>query len=177
MTKLKELTKEIHERAERTSFAQRLLNDISPFDYYVYLANQYEIYKALEEAFDFTGIENLKRADKIANDLLELETKYSIFLKTYKICNVINEYKEHIKTLSQDQLLAHVYVRYLGDMYGGQIIKRAVPGSGTMYDFDDKQNLKFALRERLHDGLADEATMCFEFAIQMFTELEQSVVI
>jgi len=171
LSRLKELTHEIHERAERTAFAQRLLNGITPLEYYIYLANQYEIYSSLEKEFDFTGLELIKRSDKISADLHELETKYGIEAVTYKLCNVIEEYKSHIRTLTQDQLLAHVYVRYLGDMYGGQMIKRAVPGSGTMYDFENKQELKVALRERLHDGLANEATVCFEFAIKLFKEL------
>jgi heme oxygenase len=58
-------------------------------------------------------------------------------------------------------------------MYGGQMIKKRNPGSGTMYDFDNVEELKIRVRSMLSDDLAEEANRCFEFAIQLFTELEK----
>ena len=65
-----------------------------------------------------------------------------------------------------------MYVRHFGDMYGGAIIQKRVPGSGTMYNFDNKEELKQLLRELLTDDMAEEANICFEFAIRLFEELE-----
>jgi hypothetical protein len=45
------------------------------------------------------------------------------------------------------------------------------PGSGKMYDFDDVETLKQTVRSQLSDDMADEANRCFEFAIQLFKEL------
>jgi len=58
-------------------------------------------------------------------------------------------------------------------MYGGQMIKKHVPGSGSMYNFIDVDNLKQTVMAMLHDSMADEANSCFEFAMQLFEELER----
>jgi hypothetical protein len=57
-------------------------------------------------------------------------------------------------------------------MYGGQMIKKHNPGSGTMYDFDNVEELKARVRALLTDDMADEANRCFEFAIELFKELD-----
>jgi hypothetical protein len=56
-------------------------------------------------------------------------------------------------------------------MYGGQMIAKRNPGSGNMYEFDSVDALKSSVRERLHDSMADEANICFQYAIQLFEEL------
>ena len=53
------------------------------------------------------------------------------------------------------------------------MIKKRAPGSGTVYDFNDPATIIKNVRERLHDGMAPEANKCFEFAMQLFSELEQ----
>jgi heme oxygenase len=69
-------------------------------------------------------------------------------------------------------LLAHIYVRHFGDMYGGQMIAKRNPGSGKMYQFENVDELKEIVRSRLDDDMSDEANMCFQFAIRLFKELE-----
>ena len=71
-----------------------------------------------------------------------------------------------------DKLMAHIYVRHMGDLSGGQMIARKIPGSGTMYQFDDDVDvLKDKIRTRLDDSMADEAKICFDFATQLFKEM------
>jgi heme oxygenase len=72
----------------------------------------------------------------------------------------------------KEEFLAHLYVRHFGDMYGGQMIKKRNPGSGKMYDFNNVEELKTTVRAMLNDDMADEANTCFEFAMQLFEELE-----
>ena len=67
--------------------------------------------------------------------------------------------------------MAHIYVRHMGDLAGGQMIAAKVPGSGRMYKFENPEVLKMAIRERISDDMADEAKVCFEFATQMFKEM------
>ena len=40
-----------------------------------------------------------------------------------------------------------------------------------MYEFDDRKELISGVRELLHDDMADEAKICFEFAERLFFEL------
>ena len=69
------------------------------------------------------------------------------------------------------KLLAHIYVRHFGDMAGGQMIAKRVPGSGRMYQFENADALKASIREKLTDDMADEAKVCFKFAGELFEEM------
>ena len=51
------------------------------------------------------------------------------------------------------------------------MIAKKVPGLGMMYKFKDKEGLKEKVRAILNDEMADEANICFEFAIRLFEEL------
>jgi heme oxygenase (biliverdin-producing, ferredoxin) len=173
MNKLKELTWEVHQQAERTAFAQRLLKGLEPVDYHRYLTNQYEIYSALESAAEnlITEFPDIARADKIKLDIEELEITYQLGYDPTLICPVVERYKEHVSTLDRDGLIAHLYVRHFGDMYGGQMIKKRNPGLGMMYEFESVEILKQTVRAQLTDDMADEANRCFEFAVELFKEL------
>ena len=178
---LKELTWENHKRAERKGFAKILLGgDITPELYYRYLTNQYYSYVILEDALKLQGLpiylHPVFRAKHILNDMQELEQLYGLSYDPYMTGSSNAQYVDHIYTLEKNgeyhKLLAHMYVRHFGDMYGGAIIQKRVPGSGTMYNFDNKEELKQLLRELLTDDMAEEANICFEFAIRLFEELE-----
>ncbi len=174
MSNLKELTLEVHKRAERSAFAHKLIKGLPVEEYYKYLYNQYLIYSVLETyVYDrIPAIRDVCRSSKIYADLKELEVKYGVPHATSDmIMPVVIEYEKHVHTLDNDGLLAHVYVRHFGDMYGGQMIRKRNPGSGTMYDFDDVEALKTKVRSLLKDSMAEEAKRCFEFAIQLFNEL------
>ena len=173
MNKLKELTWNTHHNAERTAFAKKLLRGIDPVDYHRYLVNQYEIYNALETAAEsvLSDFPHIARAENIKQDIEELEVTYTLGFDPTMLCPVVEEYKTYVSNLDRKGLLAHLYVRHFGDMYGGQIIKSRNPGSGKMYDFDDVETLKQTVRAQLSDDMADEANCCFEFAIQLFKEL------
>ena len=70
------------------------------------------------------------------------------------------------------KIMSHVYVRHMGDLSGGQMIKKKIPGAGTMYEFDGEiATLKDSIRAKLDDSMADEAKICFEFATDTFKEL------
>lgn len=173
MNKLKELTWENHQRAERTEFARQLLKGLSPVEYHRYLLNQFQIYYSLERAAEeiLRDFPNMPRADKIKQDIDELEVTYNLGKDPTMITNTAEQYSAHVSTLNREQLLAHLYVRHFGDMYGGQMIKKRNPGQGRMYDFDDVENLKTNFRSLLNDDMAEEANRCFEFAMQLFEEL------
>jgi heme oxygenase (biliverdin-producing, ferredoxin) len=173
---LKELTRAHHDNAERTEFADLLLSgDISPKLYQEYLHAQLQNYKALEGAVSVPmELEPIFRSTAIEEDLQELESLYGLEEIEEDLPST-REYIKHIHTLSEDNdndgLLAHLYVRHFGDAHGGQIIKRNVPGSGLMYEFEDRRELIALTRELLHDGMETEAKNCFEYAERLFYEL------
>jgi heme oxygenase len=179
---LKELTWKYHQDAERTEHARKLLKGMTHEEYHKYLCNQYEIYFALEsQALAWgvlVGIEDIQRSDSILADIKELEKEDPSLPENANdkfgdlICSVTVEYIEYISKLTDyKRLLAHIYVRHFGDMYGGQMIAKRNPGSGKMYQFENVDELKEIVRSRLDDEMADEANMCFQFAIRLFKEL------
>lgn len=174
MSNIKELTMEHHKNAERCEFVKVLLSGrISNKIYATFLWNQYLKYSELEKLGDehdmFKDIETVKRKDKIYSDFVELWQ--------YKDSPITLEstadYIKHIRTLSNKQnLFAHIYVHHMGDLSGGQIIAKRVPGEGRMYYFQsDTQTLKDLIRARTSDDMASEAGVCFDFAIKQFNEL------
>jgi len=173
---LKELTRQHHDNAERTEFADMLLGgNISPRLYQEYLHAQLQNYMALESAVEIPmELEPIFRSTQIEEDLQELETLYDLPEVEDNFQSTV-EYGKHIETLVEnednDALLAHLYVRHFGDAHGGQIIKRHVPGSGLMYEFENRAELIKGVRELLHDGMANEAMICFEYAERLFHEL------
>jgi heme oxygenase len=175
MSKLKELTWEVHQRAERTEFARKLLKGLTPDEYHRYLYNQYMIYSILESAAEklVPELKAINRAERIYADLREIEKEYSISTTPALLMPVVRDYERHVINLERNGILAHIYVRHFGDMYGGQMIRKRNPGSGTMYDFDNVDELKTTVRSMLNDDMANEANRCFEFAMQLFEELER----
>jgi len=177
MSKLKELTWENHQKAERTEHARKLLKGMTPQEYHRYLYNQYVQYAALESIANtegvLDGIEHIARASKILEDMTELEEEHNIQRNVDLLCPTVGNYVAYVMGLEDaDDILAHLYVRHFGDMYGGQMIRKRNPGSGAMYDFDDVEELKATVRSKLNDDMADEANRCFEFAMQLFEELD-----
>jgi heme oxygenase len=173
---LRELTSEKHKDAERQEFVKILLSGkIHPDFYAAFLANQYHIYyqlEAMSNLYDqLKGLPDIKRARSIIADFNEI---WSDPEKRPPIVPVVNEYSRHLTELSKidpSKLFAHIYVRHMGDLAGGQMIAKKVPGKGTMYKFENADALKTAIRERLTDDLGEEANVCFEFAIRLFKEL------
>lgn len=168
MPTLKELTAHNHNIAESHRFTKLLVSGTMPKQVYAaLLGNQLLEYTALENRLHdfFVQIPGLARASNIAKDLTELDEPVSIT----KSSTAYAEYVYNCKT--PELLLAHVYVKHMGDLYGGQLIKTKVPGKGSMYDFEDRANIIKQLREKLNVGLATEANHCFNTTLNLFTEL------
>lgn len=175
MSILREVTLEKHQTVEALPFVQYLLRGgITQEHYVVYLAEMAEIYHHLEtlarEAGLLDGLDGLPRAARIRQDLEELSPGHETSL-----CDSTQRYLEYLTELagsdrSQD-LFAHVYVRHLGDMYGGKLIARAVPGSGRWYEFDNRADLVKQFNARLSMDLAPEALVAFDHFGNIFQDL------
>lgn len=179
MSNLRELTKDAHRDAETSPFVKVLFSGkISPELYAIYLKNQHPMYEVLEVCAMphqlFHGIPDTRRAPAILADFSEL-WKHE---EQPTILPVVNDYIQYILSIKDDpkKLMAHIYVRHFGDLSGGQMIAKRVPGSGKYYQFGDTpEAIKEAMRARLSDDMADEAKVCFAFAKRFFDEMMSQV--
>ena len=179
MNNLRELTKEAHTNAERQEFVKILFSgNINPKLYATFLKNQHPCYEILEVCAMphglLNGLVDIRRAPSILADFQELWTDDD---GEAKILPTTEKYIKYIISIKDDpiRLMAHLYVRHMGDLAGGQMISKKVPGSGRMYKFEDPDTLKTAIRERITDDMADEAKVCFQYATEMFKEMMELV--
>ena len=176
MNNLRELTKDAHNNAERSAFVKILFSgNINPKLYATYLKNQHPMYEILEVCamphLLLHGLPDVRRAPAILEDFIEL---WGSDNPTFpRMCPVTMKYVDYIMSIKDDpkRLMAHLYVRHMGDLAGGQMIAKRVPGAGKYYQFADPEALKVAIREKLDDSMADEAKVCFDFAKQFFEEM------
>lgn len=175
---LKELTKEVHQDAERQEFVKTLMSgNMSEELYAEFLYNQHAIYNLLEACAMSHGLLNdfpqIRRAPSILADFQELWKKEEM----PKITESSDRYMRHVMSIKEEpnKLMAHIYVRHMGDLSGGQMIKKKAPGSGRMYDFDcDIKEVKEKIRSKTTDDMAEEAKLCFNFAAELFKELHNA---
>jgi len=174
-TSLREAIHDLHHVAENTRFTKLLLSgNITPEAYSKFLQNLSPIYSQLEDHLIQNGflkeIFDIQRAGLIRQDIKQL----SVFQEPVSLLKSAYMYLDHINYIAKHNprlLLAHLYIRHFGDMYGGQMIKKVVPGSGTMYEFENKKELIEKVRGMLTLDLADEANVAMQFAIDLFEEL------
>lgn len=175
MSNLRELTHDAHKAAETSPFVKILFSgNINDQLYATYLKNQHPMYEILEVCAMphalLNGMPDIRRAPSILSDFQELWTDAE---NSPTILPVVDRYMKYILSIKDDpkKLMAHIYVRHMGDLAGGQMIAKRVPGSGKYYQFASPNELKIAIRDRLDDSMADEALVCFQYAKEFFEEM------
>ena len=179
MSILNPYTKEKHRQVESHPFVQYLLTgDIKPEHYALFLQQMYVVYSSVEYFAEISlilqDLPGIKRAENIFDDINELghSVKDKPLPATEKYRQrIVDLYYGDMKRL----ILAHVYVRHMGDLYGGKVIAKRVPGSGKMYQFDDRPGLIKALDAKLSLDIVDEALLGFDLAAGIFDELMEKI--
>lgn len=206
-TKLREGTKKSHTMAENVGFIKCFLKGVVEKNSYRKLvANLYFVYSAMEEE-----MEKLK-AHPIVSQIYfpELNRKTSLEqdLSYYFGSNWRDEvvlspagqaYVQRIREVSAtapELLVAHSYTRYLGDLSGGQVLKKIAQnamnlsdGQGTAFyefkDIADEKEFKNKYRQAMNDlpvdeataeRIVDEANHAFGMNMRMFNELEGNLI-
>ena len=179
MSILREHTNTKHREAEDTPFVQYMLHGaITAPHYALYLQQIQPIYAAIEHYAGLSGLlddfPDIRRSAYMQEDIEELG-----YALPETLLPSVGRWCDRIEDLynsdQRDLILAHVYVRHMGDMYGGKVIAKRVPGTGRCYQFEDRPALIKAFDARLHMGLLDEALGAFDLAVDFFHELQQEV--
>ena len=186
MLDIKDLTMQHHKDAERQAFVRILMSgNIDEKLYATYLYNQFQCYSVLEKyALHnslFRDTPGLLRAEHIHYDYRNL---WSDIGTPPEITQSTKDYIEHIEKIQDEamKLYAHVYVRHMGDLSGGQMIKSKTPGPNRYYIFkhnevrDYRQTVKETISTYLNvyeHSVVPEAIFCFESAAKLFKEMKE----
>ena len=103
---------------------------------------------------------NINRDEEINNMITHSTKKYVYYVQ------------HHLN--SKEDFIAHVYVRYLGDLRGGQMIAKKIPGSGQYYKFENSKELASSLYNVINNDMAEEAKKVFNFATKLFIEMYEN---
>lgn len=167
---LRDAIKDKHDAAEAHPFTALLLSGQIPVQMYGdLLYNMTVIYAAIEDRMrklgTFDDVPEMFRAGLMAEDLDELE------IESVTVHNSTLKCLDRIEEVSDRDLMAYIYLYHMADMYGGQMIKKCIPGSGKRFQFTDRAALIAKIREQLTDDLADEANRAFGYTLELFNEL------
>ena len=176
---LKDLTKEKHAAAEETKFMKAVFDKTMPMELWVdYTYQKYIWYREIELAAAAYGLlDNLPgigRAQLIMDDYREMIKNTPLVYKIVK--DVSKDYATYIRTLNDpNKIMAHLYTWHMGDMFGGQMIKKIVDAPHTHLEFVNAKELMTTVRSMLTDDMADEANIAFDWAIRILGEYDSSL--
>jgi len=186
MYDIKELTMEHHKDAERQDFVRILMSgNINKQLYACYLYNQLACYSELEKHAQqlslFKDLNSLPRSEALHYDYNALWNHEN---GKPPLTESTNKYIEHIKSISEsaEKLYAHIYVRHLGDLSGGQMIRKKTPGPNRYYRFTNTEVIEYKriVKERVNMymniyqiNVLAEARYCFESATMLFKEMKE----
>lgn len=199
-TTLRESTRDVHQRANESAFMTALFDGGLPLAAYARLAAQYHfVYQAIEDASDAQAddpvagafvFDELRRVPALAADLAFLLGPD--WAEEIEPVPATRDYVRRIRTIAFDWpggYVAHHYTRYLGDLAGGQAVRKllkntyGIDGPGARFyhfDLDSVPAFRKRYRAQLDEAPWDaaerrriltETRVAFEFNIEMLADL------
>ncbi len=199
--RLRNATQAAHRQAETAPFIRALFAGRVSADAYALTLRQWQaLYSALEDAQELLSNQSVLNGfvDPALYRRRALEQDLAWFARgeewaTYPVLPATSAYVARLNDLARREpglLLAHHYVRYLGDLSGGQTLSRVVSrvyalvdGRGVaFYTFPglDADRYKASYRQRLDDlnlddaterAMFDEANLAFQLNHDVFVDL------
>ena len=206
---LREGTKKSHTMAENTGFVACFLKGVvEKTSYRKLISDLYFVYKAMEEEIDrlvqedhpvikHIGFKELFRRQTLEKDL---EFYYgNNWLDQITISESAQSYVNRIRLVANESpelLVGHHYTRYIGDLSGGQILKKIAKKALNLrgddglnfYEFkliEDEKLFKKSYSETLNklpidqkiaDNIVEEANEAFAYNMNIFRELEGNLI-
>ncbi|KAM6293825.1 heme oxygenase 1 [Porphyrio hochstetteri] len=205
---MKEATKEVHEQAENTPFMKNFQKgQVSLHEFKLVTASLYFIYSALEEEIECNKDNPVYASVYFPGELhrkaaLEKDLEYfygSNWREEIPCPEATQKYVARLHDVGKNHpelLVAHAYTRYLGDLSGGQVLKKIaqkalqLPSTGeglAFFTFDGVSNatkFKQLYRSRMNalemdlatkKRVLEEAKKAFLLNIQVFEALQELV--
>ena len=175
---LKDLTSAKHAEAESTPFMKAVFAKTLPFDLWVDWTYQKWLF--------YGAIEGAAGANRLLGDLPDLRRAFYLFMdynemntenKKHEFRPIVVDYYKYLISIANDpgKIMAHLYTWHMGDMFGGQMIKKIVPGAHRNLEFTDTRTLITNIRAKLDDSMGDEANVAFDWAIRMMRDYDSSL--
>jgi heme oxygenase (biliverdin-producing, ferredoxin) len=203
---LREGTTKSHSMAENVSFVKSFLGGVVDKNSYRKLvANLYFVYSAMEEQMflnrEHSAVKPIYFAELNRKASLEQDLMYYYgpdWASQIEASEATQTYVRRIHDLGKTQpslLIAHAYTRYMGDLSGGQILKKIAQNAMNLHDnngvafynFDnitDDSTFKTLYRSKLDNipltqeqisDIIGEANIAFTLNMKMFQELNASL--
>jgi len=201
---LKERTRCLHVQAERSGIIAEILNGrVSRFGYALLLRNLLFAYQQLEAGLDQHRLDpqllgvarpEIYRSAALASDLAQLCGE--AWERVLPLLPAGERYGRRIMLVAEHaraRLVAHAYARYLGDLNGGQVMKRILvrslrlqPRCLGFYDFPlirDIKTFKAEYRQAINrsaaemadlDGVVEEGAVAFQLNIELSEATRQA---
>lgn len=199
---LRQRTGSLHAEAERSGFvADMLRGTIDRRSYALFLRNLLPAYRALERGLQAHGttpvMRDLVRPELFRSNALELDLRalagedWDTLLPTLPAAT---NYSDRIACAASEEsplLIGHAYARYLGDLSGGQILKRLLAekldlghNALSFYEFPaiaDVASYKRGYREAIDragaalddfSAITEEGALAFEFNIALSKDVQ-----
>lgn len=197
-------TRKSHSVAQNTAFVTGFFRGIATTTSYAQLLSSlFFVYEAMENAMDETVDLNVKAMDfPELRRVQALEEDMLYFFgdnwrAEVEPSRATQEYVERIEQVAREEpylLVGHMYTRYLGDLFGGQMMmgmaRRSLEldaGKGTaFYQFDDVPETKQFIESWYRDlnkldlsddekkAIVDEANLVFALNIKVFDDVDGS---
>lgn len=145
---LREGTRKLHDEVAYSPFAKKLGEaQVTESEYIMYLADLYRIYSTLESYLESCAyldyisplcIKGLYRSEALKKDMEYFNAPYSA------AGDASYEYQRRLWQIAQQaphKLIAHVYTRFMGDLFGGRLIEAKFestwPGGTNFYKYEE----------------------------------------
>lgn len=174
---LKDITKDLHQQAESTQFMRAIFDGkINPEVWIDFTYQKTLFYNTIEGVAGSCGLlhdlPDIRRGFKLYQDYCAMTVDSHT---RHHFRPAVIDYHNYILSIAKepDLVMAHLYVWHMGDLYGGQMIKRMVPGSHIALDFENKELLIQNIRSKLNDDtMGQEARRAFEWSIKILKEYD-----
>ena len=208
-SQLREGTKKSHSMAENTGFISCFLKGVvEKSSYRTLLADLYFVYSAMENQIMRLAGEHhpvvshinfieLNRRESLEKDLLfYFGPQWQSNLKISSSAQAYVDRINHIAKEKPELLIGHHYSRYLGDLSGGQLLKKITQKALKLPDdeglqfyifenIDDEKNFKnkyrstldsLPINQEMADLIIEEANNAFRYNMDVFKELEGNLI-
>lgn len=161
-------TQSLHDELEDLPFNRKMfLGEQTGPERAVYLSSMLEIFEVLDPHVP----EDMRRSHLIDKDILKLAVLWSDPMP------LALDYKEYLK--GSNHLKGHIYLNYMGFLYGGQIMKKRYPHASSMYEFENIEESRSHIRQHFiedpsspsYPSFVSEVETGFNYHIALSKEL------